>query len=166
MLKNIRFSCIVQHETSNCHLYSLLFSDFILFGRGELACARTGDAGGKLSSANPEPDRPGLDGRTGEIQGIPGQIRHDLDLIAAERDAKARANLAADDLRDQAVQKTDETLRKTRQTVRDAYSDLVTTGGEVGSEALSRAKEGGEKASQTVRKRVRQGIRDVENSDW
>ena len=72
----------------------------------------------------------------------------------------------ADDLRDQAVQKTDETLRKTRQTVRDAYSDLVTTGGELGSEALSRAKEGGEKASQTVRKRVRQGIRDVENSDW
>ena len=86
--------------------------------------------------------------------------------VTAERDAKARAKLAADDLRGQAVQKTDETLRKTRQTVRDAYSDLVTTGGELGSEALSRAKEGGEKASQTVRKRVRQGIRDVENSDW
>ena len=64
------------------------------------------------------------------------------------------------------AEETDETLRKTRQTVRDAYSDLVTTGGELGSEALSRAQEGGEKASQTVRKRVRQGIRDVENSDW
>lgn len=78
--------------------------------------------------------------------------------VTAEREAKARAKLAGEELRDEAV-------RKTHQIVTDTRDGITETGERIRDEAVTRIRETGREAGGEIRKRVRQGIRDVENSD-
>lgn len=79
--------------------------------------------------------------------------------VTAEREAKARAKLTYDSVRNDAV-------RKTGEIASDAYGRVAETGEKIRDDVVGQVRKTGSDVGKEVKDRAKQGVRDVKNADW